>query len=64
MKLVRQSQKTEIQVGRLSRIDLENQKYTRVRSTNFGENKGMSVTIQDEVLDRNNLNKAILACQK
>ena len=60
MKLVRQSQKTEIQVGRLSRIDLENQKYTRVRSTNFGENKGMSVTIQDEVLDRNNLNKAYL----
>lgn len=60
MKLVRQSQKTEIQAGRLSRIDLENQKYTRVRSTNFGENKGMSVTIQDEVLDRNNLNKAYL----
>ena len=57
---MRQSQKTEIQVGCLSRIDLENQKYTRVRSTNFGENKGMSVTIQDEVLDRNNLNKAYL----
>lgn len=61
MKLVRQSQKTEIQAGRLSRIDLENQKYTRVRSTNFGENKGMSVTIQDEVLDRNNLNKACVS---
>lgn len=60
MKLVRQSQKTEIQAGRLSRIDLENQKYTRVRSTNFGESKGMSVTIQDKILDRSNLNKAYL----
>ncbi|GGI64283.1 hypothetical protein JOD26_002211 [Limosilactobacillus caviae] len=53
---MRQSQKTEQQADRLSRIGLENQKYTRERSTDYGE--GISVTIQDLVLDRNNLNQA------
>ncbi|UNL40697.1 group II intron reverse transcriptase/maturase, partial [Limosilactobacillus reuteri] len=52
---MRQSQKTEQQADRLSRIGLENRKYTRARSTDYGEGKGMSVTIQDQVLDRNNL---------
>ena len=55
---MRQSQKTEQQADRLSRIGLENRKYTRARSTDYGEGKGMSVTIQDLVLDRNNLNQA------
>ncbi len=40
---MRQSQKTEPQADRLSRIGLENQKYTRARSTDYGEGKGMSV---------------------
>nr|WP_225359860.1 hypothetical protein [Limosilactobacillus reuteri] len=53
---MRQSQKTEQQADRLSRIGLENRKYTRARSTGYGEGKGMSVTIQDLVLNRNNLN--------
>ena len=47
---MRQSQKTEQQADRLSRIGLENRKYTRARSTDYGEGKGMSVTIQDLVL--------------
>lgn len=61
---MRQSQKTEIKADHLSRIDLENRKYTRVRSTNSGENKGMSVTFQDMVLDRNNLNQAYLRVKR
>ncbi|MSE00296.1 group II intron reverse transcriptase/maturase, partial [Bacillus velezensis] len=61
---MQQSQKTGIQADRLSRIDLENQKYTRVRSTSFGENKGMGVTIQEKVLARNNLNKAYLRVKR
>lgn len=48
----------------MSRIDLENQKYTKARSTNSGENKGMSVTFQDMVLDRNNLNQAYLRVKR
>ena len=47
---MRQSQKTEQQADRLSRIGLENQKYTRARSTDYGEGKGMSVTIQGLVI--------------
>ena len=46
---MRQSQKTEPQADRLSRIGLKNRKYTRARSTDYGEGKGMSVTIQDLV---------------
>jgi hypothetical protein len=61
---VRQSQKTEQQADRLSRIGLENRKYTRARSTDYGEGKGMSVTIQDLVLDRNNLNQAYLRVKR
>jgi retron-type reverse transcriptase len=61
---VRQSQKTEQQADRLSRIGLENRKYTRARSTGYGEGKGMSVTIQDLVLDRNNLNQAYLRVKR
>lgn len=61
---MRQSQKTEPQADRLSRIGLENRKYTRVRSTDYGEGKGMSVTIQDLVLDRNNLNQAYLRVKR
>lgn len=61
---MRQSQKTEPQADRLSRIGLENQKYTRARSTDYGEGKGMSVTIQDQVLDRNNLNQAYLRVKR
>lgn len=53
---VRQLQKTERQADCLTRIGLENWKYTRACSTDYGEDKGMSVTIQDLVLDRNNLN--------
>ena len=58
---MRQSQKTEPQADRLSRIGLENRKYPRARSTDYGEGKGkgMSVTIQDLVLDRNNLTRLI-----
>ncbi len=37
---MRQSQKTEQQADRLSRIGLENRKYTRARSTGYGEGKG------------------------
>ncbi|WP_441794958.1 reverse transcriptase domain-containing protein, partial [Limosilactobacillus reuteri] len=58
------SQKTEQQADRLSRIGLENRKYTRARSTDYGEGKGMSVTIQDLVLDRNNLNQAYLRVKR
>ena len=61
---MRQSQKTETKADQLSRIDLENQKYTKARSTNSGENKGMSVTFQDMVLDRNNLNQAYLRVKR
>ena len=61
---MRQSQKTEQQADRLSRIGLENRKYTRARSTDYGEGKGMSVTIQDLVLDRNNLNQAYLRVKR
>ncbi|WHO86080.1 group II intron reverse transcriptase/maturase [Limosilactobacillus oris] len=61
---MRQSQKTEPQADRLSRIGLENRKYTRVRSTDYGKGKGMSVTIQDLVLDRNNLNQAYLRVKR
>lgn len=61
---MRQSQKTEQQADRLSRIGLENRKYTRARSTDYGEGKGMSVTIQDQVLDRNNLNQAYLRVKR
>ena len=61
---MRQSQKTEAKADRLSRIGLENRKYTRVRSTDYGEGKGMSVTIQDLVLDRNNLNQAYLRVKR
>ena len=61
---MRQSQKTEQQADRLSRIGLENQKYTRARSTDYGEGKGMSVTIQGLVLDRNNLNQAYLRVKR
>ena len=61
---MRQSQKTEQQADRLSRIGLENRKYTRARSTCYGEGKGMSVTIQDLVLDRNNLNQAYLRVKR
>lgn len=61
---MRQSQKTEQQADRLSRIGLENRKYTRARSTGYGEGKGMSVTIQDLVLDRNNLNQAYLRVKR
>ncbi|WP_263851254.1 reverse transcriptase domain-containing protein, partial [Limosilactobacillus reuteri] len=59
-----QSQKTEQQADRLSRIGLENRKYTRARSTGYGEGKGMSVTIQDSVLNRNNLNQAYLRVKR
>ena len=59
---MRRSQKTEQQADRLSRISLENRKYTRARSTGYG--KGMSVTIQDLVLDRNNLNQAYLRVKR
>ena len=62
--MVRQSQKTEAKADRLSRIDLENRKYTRARSTNSGEGKGVSVTFQDKVLDRNNLNQAYLRVKR
>ncbi|MFR0530737.1 group II intron reverse transcriptase/maturase, partial [Limosilactobacillus reuteri subsp. suis] len=34
------------------------------RSTDYGEGKGMSVTIQDLVLDRNNLNQAYLRVKR
>ena len=61
---MRQSQKTEAKADRLSRIDLENRKYTRARSTNSGEGKGVSVTFQDKVLDRNNLNQAYLRVKR
>ena len=61
---MRRSQKTEQQADRLSRIDLENRKYTRARSTNSGEGKGVSVTFQDKVLDRNNLNQAYLRVKR
>ena len=61
---MRQSRKTETQADRLSRIGLENRKYTRARSTDYGEGKGMSVTIQDLVLDRNNLNQAYLRVKR
>ena len=61
---MRQSQKTEQQADRLSRISSENRKYTRARSTGYGEGKGMSVTIQDLVLDRNNLNQAYLRVKR
>ena len=61
---MRRSQKTEQQADRLSRIGLENRKYTRARSTGYGECKGMSVTIQDLVLDRNNLNQAYLRVKR
>ena len=61
---MRQSQKTEPQADRLSRIGLKNRKYTRARSTDYGEGKGMSVTIQDLVLDRNNLNQAYLRVKR
>ena len=61
---MRRSQKTEQQADRLSRISLENRKYTRARSTNSGESKGMSVTFQDKVLDRNNLNQAYLRVKR
>ena len=61
---MRRSQKTEQQADRLSRIGLENRKYTRARSTGYGEGKGMSVTIQDLVLDRNNLNQAYLRVKR
>ncbi|WP_251576366.1 reverse transcriptase domain-containing protein, partial [Limosilactobacillus agrestimuris] len=61
---MRQSQKTETQADRLSRIGLENRKYIRARSTDYGEGKGMSVTIQDLVLDRNNLNQAYLRVKR
>ena len=61
---MRQSQKTEQQADRLSRIGLENRKYTSARSTYYGEGKGMSVTIQDLVLDRNNLNQAYLRVKR
>ena len=43
---MRQSQKTEQQADRLSRIGLENRKYTRARSTDYGEGKEMSVTMR------------------
>ncbi|VTZ94591.1 Group II intron-encoded protein LtrA [Limosilactobacillus reuteri] len=43
---------------------MENRKYTRARSTGYGEGKGMSVTIQDLVLDRNNLNQAYLRVKR
>ncbi|WP_225364298.1 group II intron reverse transcriptase/maturase, partial [Limosilactobacillus reuteri] len=56
--------KTEQQADRLSRIGLENRKYTRARSTGYGEGKGMSVTIQDLVLNRNNLNQAYLRVKR
>ena len=62
--MVRQSQKTEAKADRLSRIDLENRKYTRARSTNSDEGKGVSVTFQDKVLDRNNLNQAYLRVKR
>ena len=61
---MRQSQKTEAKADRLSRIDLENRKYTRARSTNSDEGKGVSVTFQDKVLDRNNLNQAYLRVKR
>ena len=61
---MRQSQKTETKADRLSKISLENRKYTRARSTNSGESKGMSVTFQDLVLDRNNLNQAYLRVKR
>ena len=61
---MRRSQKTEQQADRLSRIDLENRKYTRARSTNSDEGKGVSVTFQDKVLDRNNLNQAYLRVKR
>ena len=61
---MRQLQKTEQQADRLSRIGLETRKYTRARSTDYGEGKGMSVTIQDLVLDRNNLNQAYLRVKR
>ena len=61
---MRQSQKTETQADHLSRIGLENRKYTRARSTDYGEGKGMSVTIQDLVLNRNNLNQAYLRVKR
>ncbi|WP_231121366.1 IS200/IS605 family transposase [Limosilactobacillus reuteri] len=38
--------------------------HTRARSTGYGEGKGMSVTIQDLVLDRNNLNQAYLRVKR
>ena len=43
---------------------MENRKYTRARSADYGEGKGMSVTIQDLVLDRNNLNQAYLRVKR
>ena len=61
---MRQSQKTETKADRLSKIGLENRKYTRARSTNSGKSKGMSVTFQDLVLDRNNLNQAYLRVKR
>lgn len=61
---MRRSQKTEQQADRLSRIGLGNRKYTRACSTGYGEGKGMSVTIQDLVLDRNNLNQAYLRVKR
>ena len=44
---MRRSQKTEQQADRLSRIGLENRKYTRARSTDYGEGKGMSVRSEE-----------------
>ena len=61
---MRRPQKTEQQADRLSRIGLENRKYTRARSTDYGEGKGMSATIQDLVLDRNNLNQSYLRVKR
>ena len=61
---MRQSQKTEQQADRLSRLGLENRKVHKARSTDYGEGKGMSVTIQDLVLDRNNLNQAYLRVKR
>ena len=61
---MRQSQKTEQLADHLSKIDLEDRTYTGARSIAFGDNQDMDVTLQDLVLDRNNLNRAYLQVKK
>ena len=56
---MRRSQKTEQQADRLSRIGLENRKYTRARSTGYGEGKG-SVCAAGAVVTKDVPNYAIV----